>query len=68
MVNGDSMVICMAQQAGKAINKPLKGGVQQGNKVQNFTYHAITIAKIQFILPPIIEFFTIEFDGNINGA
>ncbi len=68
MVDGDSMVICIVQQAGKALNKPFKGGVQQGNKVQNFTYHAITIAKIQFILPSIIEFFTIEFDGDVNGA
>ncbi len=62
------MVICMVQQAGKALNKPFKGGVQQGNKVQNLTYHAITIAKIWFILPSIIEFFTIEFDGDVNGA
>ncbi len=68
MVDGDSMVICMARQAGKALNKPIKGRVQQGNKVQNFTYHAITIAKIRFILPSIIEFFTIEFDRDVNGA
>ncbi len=68
MVDGDSMVICMVQQAGKALNKPFKGGVQQGNNVQNFTYHAVTIVKIQFILIPIITFFTIEFDGDVNGA
>ena len=68
MVDGDSMVICMVQQAGKALNKPFKGEIQQGNNVQNFTYHAITIAKIRFILPSIIEFFTIEFDGDLNGA
>ncbi len=60
--------ICMVQRAGKALNKPFKGGVQQGYKVQNFTYHAITIAKIRFTLPSIIEFFTIEFDGDVNGA
>ena len=58
----------MVQQTGKTLNKPFKGGVQQGNKVQNFTYHAITIAKIQFILPSIIKFFSIEFDGDVNGA
>ncbi len=58
----------MVQQAGKALNKPFKGRVQQGNKVQNFTYHDITIAKIQFILPSIIKFFTIKFDGDVNGA
>ncbi len=68
MVDGDSMVICMVQQARKALNKPFKNGVQQGNKVQNFTYHTITIAKTRFILPSIIEFFTIEFDGDVNGA
>ncbi len=70
MVDGDSMVICMVQQVGKDLNKPFKGGVQQGNKVQNFTYHSITIAKIRFILPSIIKFFTIDFDfdGDVNGA
>ncbi len=68
MVDGDSMVICMVQQVGKALNKPCKGGVQQSNKVQNFTYHTITIAIIRFILPSIIEFFTIEFNGDVNGA
>ncbi len=68
MVDGDSMMTCMVQQAGKALNKPLKGRVQQGNKVQNFTYHGITITKIRFILPSIIKFSTIEFDGNVIGA
>ncbi len=68
MVDGDSMVICMVQQVGKALNKAFKGGIQQGNKVQNITYHAITIAKIRFILPSIIKFFTIEFDDDVNGA
>ncbi len=68
MVDGDSMVICMVQQVGKTLNKPFKGGVQQGNKVQNFTYHAITIAKIWFILQSSIKFVTIEFNGDVNGA
>ncbi len=68
MVDGDSMVIYMVQQAGETLNKPFKGGVQHGHKVQNVTYHSITIAKIRFILPSVIEFFTIEFDADVNGA
>ncbi len=68
MADGDSMLICMVQQAGKDLNLPFKDGVQQGNKVQHFTYHVITIVNIRFILPSIMEFFTIEFDGNVNGA
>ncbi len=55
-------------KGGKPLISPLQVGYNRATKFKILHIKAITIAKIWFILPSIIEFFTIEFDGDVNGA